>query len=199
VQLAAGWGDLQERKIGGQMLYSMAAPAPASAPAYKYGKRRRAGTVDRMRASVDSLSAPRSTTDFSVDGWGAGAGAPPEEEKLAPPALNGLLFMQSADGWFDFKPDVYAGATSSPQHWREAVSTALLAWLGGPPNLQALHTAMALLLMRTYYAAGDSSWRRAYRKAVLWLAGAVGRPGSDVESWLQATAGNPAVKRLVRA
>jgi Ca-activated chloride channel family protein len=213
--LAAGWGDvLGEVMAGGACGAAaplcvdrsiMAAPAQAGGAV----RRRLSGLFGGAKAKKSAAAPPflgemsrafappsapmevdkdvSSTLDLTGKHDDAAMGAGGAAFASSPPEQRGLMDLltsQRADGSFDgggsFDPD-------SLKHLTRLVAD----WLGRSPSDELAATIAALVRLRSHHRDERDLWRRAERKAVRWLIGAVGRPQTEVDAFLDGLAADP--------
>jgi Ca-activated chloride channel family protein len=184
VQLAAGWGDLDESNMLGEVC-----SAPLSAFADDLGIARLRSVAPRPASSsaapasgfLGSLKRKfgRKADDVDRDARYAVAERDHSSLQGEPPSLTGVLSLQSADGWF-----AWGDAILFPGHERVQLEADIAKWIGIPPDPKVTATLAALVCLRQEHRSGEALWRRAYNKALHWLSSSIQRSAADIEAWL---------------
>jgi Ca-activated chloride channel family protein len=181
VALAAGWGGklcdstppvtmarmLTEKLITtrwtlhrtvAQLYDSIRAAAPSHG-----GSIRAEESLDIPPSALSRPAAPRATPDYE---------------------LQSLLSLQSADGWFHSDEQVISRLVPKWNDWQPVVESALpklgVQW----SDKKLTRTVILLLTLRTHFGTRENLWRRAAKKALRWIAGAVHARTTEVRIWL---------------
>jgi hypothetical protein len=149
-----------------------------------------------MKVMKDGTSARGSFRDSIRDMEGAakmleadkGGPTAPSEQPAQTDALQLLLSLQTADGWFawtDHAAAVMESAGYDPAAWRREVEAALPPLESGASRERVVDTTLILLLLSIHLPEGEAIWRRAYQKACRHhLAKVMAQGVREVEAWL---------------
>jgi len=159
--------------------------AHLSGPPAEKRKRESTRGADKSLAFRDSLAdrdmslESAAEIDWSVRSYDSGGGGD---------ALVDLLALQQADGSFaklDQHDDVLARSGVDVVALRGAV-TAVLTGAGSVGSLGAVvQTLTALAAMRLAFADLQAVWKRAAKKAFVFVIGAASVHGKDIETWIE--------------
>ena len=178
VMLAAGWGGLP-----------MAGAAPGGAVRRKVDQtdwvpRLMRSATRRLVGDRDVASVAAPTPPPAI------APAPAASARTVEPAPDvcRVLMSQSANGHFDWSPELERLATERVVRWAERWSDACRTAGVDPTDATkaSVMTVKAIVLLRDGFAEDRPTWARAAEKAGRFLAGVTNRSAADVTAWLAA-------------
>jgi hypothetical protein len=114
-------------------------------------------------------------------------GRPKQDEAEHPgDALEQLLLLQSADGWFEWDPKVVGKLVPKWKQWETGIEASLAGFSIGSTEARTrlTHTAIVVSALARRCKDREDLWKRAVAKAHRWMASVIGSDVAGVRQWL---------------